>query len=272
MSDINGTDPQAQPAMSPVGDVPGSVPIVAPALSRKEKIKKELKSLGLILLAVLVFRSVLFEPFRIPSGSMIPTLMIGDFILVNKLAYGFKVPFSDMFWDPIYVAGKSDPGRGDVVVFKYPQDPSINYIKRVIGVPGDTIEIRNKVVYINDRPLDSQDVTDSQKGKDIMSDMDDKFKTYNLKLFGTQTGVHNHIIQQDSDNYYKVDYERRVVPAGHFFVMGDNRDFSYDSRFWGFVPHALIKGKALFVWFSMIPPFAEYDFKFRPWRIGTGID
>jgi signal peptidase I len=240
--------------------------------SLKEKIKKESKALGLILLAVLVFRSIFFEPFRIPSGSMIPTLMIGDFILVNKFAYGIKVPFSDMFWNPIYIAGKSGPSRGDVIVFKYPQDQSINYIKRVIGIPGDTVEIRNKIVYINDLPLEAQDISDSVKGKAIMADMDDKFKTYNLKIFKTINGEHTHVVQQDSDNYYKVNYERRVVPAGQYFVMGDNRDFSYDSRFWGTVPHELIKGKALFVWFSTILPFSEYEFKFRPWRIGTKID
>lgn len=240
--------------------------------SKKDKIKKEAKSLFFILLVVMIFRSVFFEPFRIPSGSMIPTLMIGDFILVNKFSYGFKVPFSDMFWDPIYLFGKSDPKRGDVVVFKYPQDQSINYIKRVVGLPGDTIEIRNKVVYINDVPIEGVDVTDSEIGHKFMDDRDGKFKSYNLKLLEVQTGEHKHIIQQDSDNYYKVDYDRRVVPAGHFFVMGDNRDFSYDSRFWGFVPHELIKGRALFVWFSMIFPFGEYDFKFRPARIGTSID
>ncbi|MGZ3807179.1 MAG: signal peptidase I, partial [Bacteriovorax sp.] len=105
-------------------------------LTKKQKMIKETKSIILIIIAVLTFRSVFFEPFRIPSGSMIPTLMIGDFILVNKFAYGFKVPFTDLVlgeksFNPIYIAGKSDPKRGDVVVFKYPKDLSVNYIKRV---------------------------------------------------------------------------------------------------------------------------------------------
>ncbi len=121
-------------------------------LTKKQKIIKEVKSIFWILVLVLTFRSVFFEPFRIPSGSMIPTLMIGDFILVNKMSYGFKVPFSDYWTDPTYLFGKSNPERGDVVVFKYPKDTSINYIKRVVGLPGDTIEIKRKIVYINGKP------------------------------------------------------------------------------------------------------------------------
>lgn len=237
-------------------------------LTFKQKAIKEVHSIFWIILLVLAFRSVFFEPFRIPSGSMIPTLMIGDFILVNKFAYGFKVPFSDFFGDPIYISEFSKPNRGDVVVFKYPKDPDINYIKRVIGLPGDYLEIRNKVVYINDQPLQ----TETFDGKEIMKDMDDKFRGYNLKFFKAKTGEHEHILQQDYDNYFKVDYEKRKIPEGHFFVMGDNRDFSYDSRFWGYVPARYIKGKALFVWFSLIFPFGEHPFKFRPWRIGTGIN
>lgn len=242
-------------------------------LTKKQKVKKEVKSIVLIVASVLIFRSVLFEPFRIPSGSMIPTLMIGDFILVNKFAYGFKVPFSDISLlginsDPIYLFGESTPKRGDVVVFKYPSDPSINYIKRVIGLPGDSIEIRDKRVYINDQEIE----TSETDGKVIMEDMDEKFKNYNLKFYDATTGEHKHVIQQDQDNYYKTDYEKRVIPAGKYFVMGDNRDFSYDSRFWGYVDHKEIKGRAVLVWFSMIFPFGDDSFKFRPWRIGHMIE
>lgn len=246
--------------------------VIEKTLSKKEKIVKEIKSISLILLLVLVFRSSFFEPFRIPSGSMIPTLMIGDFILVNKFSYGMKVPFTDMNlfgknFDPIFLFGKSDPKRGDVVVFKYPKDMSINYIKRVVGVPGDTIEIRNKVVYINDVAIETTEFD----GKEIMEDMDDKFKNHNLKFYKAKTGDAEHVLQMDNDNYFKVDYDKRVIPPEQFFVMGDNRDFSYDSRFWGFVPRRVIKGRALFVWFSMILPFDENPFKIRPHRIGTGI-
>lgn len=242
-------------------------------MSSKQKLISEVKSITLIIIAVLTFRSVFFEPFRIPSGSMIPTLMIGDFILVNKFAYGLKVPFTDLVlgdnsFNPVYIAGKSDPKRGDVVVFKYPKDLSVNYIKRVVGLPGDSLEIRNKVVYINDKAIVPSEVD----GKAIMADMDDKFKGYNLKFYKLKTGEHEHIIQQDNDNFFKVDFDKITIPAGKFFMMGDNRDFSYDSRYWGFISHEQIKGRAMFVWFSFIFPFGENPMKFRPARIGTVIN
>lgn len=235
--------------------------------SKRKKVVKEIRSITLIIFFVFLFRSIFFEPFRIPSGSMIPTLMIGDFILVNKLAYGLKVPFSDWLGDPIYISQAKNPKRGDVIVFKYPKDTDVNYIKRVIGLPGDTIEIKNKTVFINGQAIETQEIP----GKEILEDMDDKFKDYNLKFYKSKTGEAEHIIQLDEDNYYKVDYSKRTIPPDSYFVMGDNRDFSYDSRYWEFVPHRYIKGRALFVWFSMIIPFGENKFKFRPWRIGTAI-
>ena len=242
-------------------------------LSKKEKFKKEFKSITLIIIVVFTFRSVFFEPFRIPSGSMIPTLMIGDFILVNKFSYGFKVPFSDISlfglnWDPIYLFGQERPERGDVIVFKYPDDPSINYIKRLVGLPGDEIEIKDKIVYVNGKSLPMKEFP----GKEIMEDMDEKFKYYNLKFYKSQTGDHEHIVQLDSDNFYRVDMDKRKIPKNHYFVMGDNRDFSSDSRSWGYVEHKNIKGEAILVWFSMILPFGDNSFKLRPWRIGTIID
>jgi signal peptidase I len=241
-------------------------------LTRKQKIIKEAKSISLILLLVFTFRSSFFEPFRIPSGSMIPTLMIGDFILVNKFSYGFKVPFSDLSlgsinWSPIYIYGKSTPSRGDVIVFKYPEIPSMNYIKRVIAIPGDTIEIRNKVVYVNGERIETEEFD----GEKIMADMDDSFRSFNLRFYKSHTGEEPHVIQIDRDNFFTVDYRKTIVPEQNYFVMGDNRDFSSDSRAWGFVPEENIKGKALFVWFSLIFPGGEHSFKFRPWRIGTKI-
>ncbi len=240
--------------------------------SSTKKFFKEFKSIVLIVVTVLAFRSTFFEPFKIPSGSMIPTLLIGDFILVNKFAYGFKVPFSDWFSDPIYLTGPERPERGDVIVFKYPKNPDLNYIKRVVGLPGDTVQIIDKVVYINDQPINVEAID----GGEIMEDMDDKFKRFNFKFFKTQTGEHEHVTQVDEDNIYMANFNKIQVPEDKYFVMGDNRDFSADSRIWKFVPFENIKGEAIMVWFSLSFPWpwsnGDETFKFRPWRIGTLIE
>lgn len=241
-------------------------------LTKKQKFIKEAKSIFLIIVSVLAFRSVFFEPFKIPSGSMIPTLLIGDFILVNKFSYGFKVPFSDWFSDPVYITTPDLPKRGDVVVFKYPENESLNYIKRVVGLPGDTIQVIDKIVYVNDQPL----VTEPVDGTKFMDDMDYKFKHFNFKFFQTKTGKHDHITQINEDNIYNANFRKVIVPEGKYFVMGDNRDFSADSRSWGYVPFANIKGKAILIWFSTnVPwPWSPEDdvFTFRPWRIGSLIN
>lgn len=250
-------------------------------LTKKEKFIKELKSTVVIVIAILAFRSTCFEPFRIPSGSMIPTLMIGDFILVNKMSYGIKLPFSDIGigpfnWKPIYLFGESKPKKGDVIVFKYPQDYTISFIKRVVATPGDTVEVKNKIVYVNDQVVQETPVD----GTKYMDDMDDSFRQYNLKFFETSSGEAKHIVQHDNrdipEEFRMQDprfyMEKRTVPKGSYFAMGDNRDFSMDSRYWGFVPHEYIKGKAILVWFSMIFPFIEENpFKLRWWRIGNLI-
>ena len=238
----------------------------------KDKIIKEIKSIFVIVIVVFAFRSIFFEPFRIPSGSMIPTLMIGDFILVNKFAYGFKVPFSDMYSDPIYLYHNEGPKRGEVIVFKYPRDENINYIKRVVGLPGDRIEIIDNVLYVNNVAIESIDLS-YDEGRKIKSDLEQKFQPYSLQFFNTKTGEFKHRTIQRTDGFYMNNLGPIVVSKGKYFVMGDNRDFSADSRIWGEVDHRLIKGRAVLVWFSLNPPDfqAGHEFKFRPWRIGTRI-
>ncbi|MBW2036139.1 MAG: signal peptidase I [Deltaproteobacteria bacterium] len=171
-----------------------------------------------ILLAVILalfIRTFIVQAFKIPSGSMEPTLLIGDHILVNKFIYGIKLPFIDKTLIPV-----TKPKRGDVVVFKFPEDPGKDFIKRVIGIPGDVVEIRDKKVYINHKPM-----------------------------------LNTHCIHSDPhivagkggrrDNFGPV-----KVPAHSLFVMGDNRDHSYDSRFWGFVDFSAVKGKAFIIYWS----------------------
>jgi len=241
----------------------------------KQKIIKEAVSIFFIFIGVFAFRSTFYEPYTIPSGSMIPTLKIGDYILVDKWSYGFKIPFSEGFpgidptkeWKPIYITSFKSPKRGDVVVFKYPKDKSINYIKRVVGLPGDELEIIDNIVYINGKSYDNVKIP----GDQIMKDMDFKFKHYEFDFYQSKTGDHTHVIQL-SKRSFPSNRAKIVIPPDKYFMMGDNRDFSADSRYWGFVSKEEILGKALFIWFSMVSPFSDSPFQFRFGRIGTKID
>ncbi len=235
---------------------------------------KEVLSLFGVIFLVVVFRSVVLEPFKIPSGSMIPSLRIGDFILVNKFTYGLKVPFSDLSLgvvnlDPVYLMKLNKVKRGDVIVFKYPVEPNIYYIKRVIGLPGETVEIKEKKVLINGKPLDIEELPRSK----FMPSMDEKFKDTNFKFYRVKLKDRSFIYQVDQDNYFQTDLEKKTIPADSYFVMGDNRDFSYDSRYWGFVPHKNVKGKAFLVWLSMhFPDNPNEEIVFRTDRIGKLIN
>lgn len=187
-----------------------------------------------VLLAVLLLRSFVAEPFRIPSGSMLPTLEIGDFILVNKYAYGLRLPVLHT-----KVVEIGEPERGDVVVFRFPQNPDVDYIKRLVGVPGDVVEWDNKTLKVNGVELDRKLVGQYQ----ALNQRNGSTPTIRLKeeLLGVEHDilvVPNRIGKRGSI----------VVPEGGYFVMGDNRDMSNDSRFWGLVPEANLVGKATYIW------------------------
>jgi signal peptidase I len=204
-----------------------------------------------VILAVFLLRSFLVEPFKIPSGSMIPTLLVGDFILVNKFTYGIRLPVINK-----KVVELNSPQRGDVVVFRFPPDPSLDYIKRVVGVPGDTVSYRNKRVAING-------VTLSQESQ---GDYQDKDRLYYTPRYREKTGEveHDILIEKETPSavpqLFKFPHRENcnynpegmtcTVPPGHYFVMGDNRDNSQDSRFWGFVPEDNLVGKAFLIWFN----------------------
>jgi signal peptidase I len=190
-----------------------------------------------VILAVFLLRSFLVEPFRIPSGSMLPTLLVGDFILVNKFGYGLRLPVIN---DKI--VGIGTPKRGDVIVFRFPEDPSINYIKRVVGLPGDRVMYQDKRLYINGelvKDADSRPYKNGQPG-------DCAFMA--TRLLEQLDGVSHDILLTDRIDLRTLTF---VVPAHHYFVMGDNRDCSNDSRFWGYVPDANLVGRAFLVWFNV---------------------
>jgi len=207
-----------------------------------------------VILIVFLLRSFLFEPFKIPSGSMIPTLQIGDLILVNKFHYGVRLPvLGTKLTDGTPVA------RGDVMVFKYPPKPSLDYIKRVVGLPGDKIEYKNKMLTVNGEPI----------SKKALPDYFDEDQMIYTKLFEEQIGGKTHQLLNNerrpagwSESDTEANYPNKknceyselgvtcTVPAGHYFMMGDNRDNSLDSRYFGFVPDANIVGRAFFVWMN----------------------
>ncbi|WP_027966585.1 signal peptidase I [Halomonas halocynthiae] len=183
-----------------------------------------------VLLIVLVVRSFIVEPFQIPSGSMRPTLKVGDFVLVNKFAYGLRLPVVNT-----RVLEVNDPERGDVMVFRFPGDPSVNYIKRVVGLPGDLIRYEDKQLYVNGEPVSKRAL--GEAGEDAPGEL--KFE----ELLGEST----HLIYNDP-KAPGPQVREIEVPEGKYFTMGDNRDHSSDSRFWGFVPEENIVGKAFAVW------------------------
>ena len=180
-----------------------------------------------VLAIVLVLRSFLVEPFQIPSGSMLPTLEVGDFILVNKYAYGLRLPVSGT-----KILSIGDPERGDVMVFRYPEDESTNYIQRVVGVPGDRIRYRNKELFINGEPVSSRFVANLPP----------------YEMLEEQLGNTGHLVYRNLGARAGVGEGEWIVPDGHYFMMGDNRDNSNDSRFWGMVPDEMVVGKAFLIW------------------------
>ena len=191
-----------------------------------------------VLLLILLFRSFIAEPFKIPSGSMMPTLLVGDFILVNKFAYGLRLPVLNT-----RILHIGEPARGDVFVFRYPENPKEDYIKRVIGLPGDEIEYRNKTLFVNGKEIAETSLGPYAGAPEPgRRPVDAQVKQEDLE------GVEHRIMEFPQA---WVGHEGTwKVPEGHYFAMGDNRDNSADSRFWGFVPEANLVGKAFFVWMN----------------------
>lgn len=204
-----------------------------------------------VFLAVLVLRAFIFEPFRIPSKSMVPTLLVGDFVLVSKFSYGLRLPVTHTKIVPI-----GEPERGDVVVFRYPRDPSVDYIKRIVGLPGDTITYRNEQLFVNGKPVPKKSLG-LYDGPD--ADLYNRMQLFLEHLPGAKAHRMLHVIGRQGPQVSV------TVPKGKYFAMGDNRDNSADSRIWGFVPEHNLVGKAFMVWLSV--DFSDWDFRWA--RIGT---
>lgn len=205
---------------------------------RESSVVEMSRSFFPIILIVLVVRSFVVEPFRIPSGSMMPTLLIGDFILVNKFSYGIRLPVSNT-----KVINTGAPQRGDIAVFRYPENPKIDFIKRIVGVSGDRVAYRNKRLFINGEPAPLS-YLESYIGTGSGSVM-----TGAHRLNENLAGVEHEVLVMPGRNVFGGDFDY-VVPEGHYFAMGDNRDNSRDSRAWGFLPEENLVGKAFLIWMN----------------------
>lgn len=226
-------------------------------VKKKSFYKEWIEPFLIAAVAALIIRQFGVEAFKIPSGSMIPTLDIGDHLLVNKFVYGPRIPFTD-----IRIFTGKEPKRGEIIVFKYPEDEKKNFIKRVVGLPGDKLEIKKGTLFINDRPVQVTELSVLEEtGQDAGASYYGR-----PRLLEEQLGVIKHQIQylRDQSHY---DFGPRLVPAESVFVMGDNRDNSQDSRFWGFVKFEKILGRALIIYWS----WDGSDRWIRWERIGTLI-
>jgi signal peptidase I len=215
-----------------------------------------------VILIVFALRSFLIEPYKIPSGSMVSTLLVGDFILVNKFTYGIRLPIINT-----KIININSPERGDVMVFRFPRDPSQNYIKRVIGLPGDTVEYSKKRLTINGEKIETADMGPYVYQPEKQSGQPESPPLILSKFIERLDGVEHEILNTPEAPFFVRGAERLnfpfrqnctyseigficKVPEGHYFVMGDNRDHSSDGREWGFVPEANIVGRAFFIWLN----------------------
>lgn len=255
----------------------GSLPEEANAeLLKEPQLVETAKSIFPVIALITIFRSFIYEPFQIPSGSMMPTLLVGDFILVEKFSYDVKDP---VWRKTLYSNNK--PQRGDVAVFKYPEQPTVDYIKRVIGLPGDRVIYRNKQLFIEKACAEGQ-TTDCGKLEMIELSLKNEGEYYQgpaaQRRYSEKLGEVEHDILQTPARREQTEYffkqqntaiDEFVVPEGHYFVLGDNRDNSRDGRFWGFVPEDNMVGKAVFIWMSF--EFNTDPDSWLPGWVPTGV-
>lgn len=219
------------------------------AFARKSTVREYVESVGVAVLIALLLRAFVVEAFKIPSGSMIPTLQVGDHIFVNKFIYGIRIPFTDIKLGMHF----REPKRGEVIVFIYPKEHDKDFIKRIVAVPGDELLLRDDQLFVNGKPVARKHVAGDCHYDDY-EEADESWSTRACdewtETLADGTTYHTYV----NDDLIRANYGPITVPADSVFCMGDNRDNSNDSRGWGFVPYDLIRGKAMFIWFSVGKP------------------
>jgi signal peptidase I len=223
------------------------------AFARKSVIREYAESIGVAILVALFLRAFVIEAFKIPSGSMIPTLQVGDHIFVNKYLYGLRIPGTDLKF-----FGVVRPARGEVVVFRFPNpyhlasEEDKDFIKRIVAVEGDTVEVRDRVLYVNGKPVPHDPVRPGEPCvyEDILDEGSGVFMEKRCEPYAERLGRHTYTTYFDPGTGSPRSWQPRTVPPRSVFCMGDNRDNSHDSRFWGPVPVDLIKGRSMFIWWS----------------------
>jgi signal peptidase I len=242
-------------------------------------LKKQLPLLLVLIVAIMAIRSSVIEPFRIPTRSMLPGLMTGDFLFANKMQYGLHFPFSETFKNaPWFLSPTIFPKRGDVIIFTPPEAGQESlYIKRVIGLPGDRIRFENKTVFLNDQKIEKIEITGIERDKIIQHrgfDPEGRYNPTKLHVYQEmfpQGRSGSHLILEDDSFEAMRGVQELTVPENHFFVLGDNRDDTRDSRVFGVISFNSIRGRAFVVWFSYRISMSDSHWSFRPGRIGKSI-
>ena len=240
------------------------------------KLKKQLPFLIFVVLAILAVRSSVIEPFRIPTRSMLPGLMMGDFLFANKFTYGFHLPFSEWFGNtPTFLGKTHSPQRGDIIIFTPPEAGQENlYIKRVVGLPGDKITFEGKKFVLNGLPIQKQEMLGNDRDvvlSDRGFDPEERYDQKKLHLYKETIDQRSYMVLED-DSFEAVNAPQDiVVPEGHYFVLGDNRDDTRDSRVFGVISFKSIRGRAFVIWLSYRISLNDSHWSFRPERIGRVI-
>jgi signal peptidase I len=233
--------------------------------------RKQIPILLAVVLVILAIRSSIIEPFRIPTRSMLPGLLTGDFLFANKMQYGLRLPFSD-----VYVTETKPPRRGDIIIFSPPEAGQESlYIKRVVGLPGDHIRFAGKQFYLNEKPVGKIEITGAERGKTLAHpgfDPEERYNTAKLHLYRESIDGRDYTILEDDSFEGARSNPELTVPEGHFFVLGDNRDDTRDSRNFGVIPFKSVRGRAFVIWFSYRISFGDSHWSFRGDRIGKRIE